>query len=951
MNVFFVKKNETLPLNLALILKAMAKPTHIFVKNASEHNLKNVSVEIPRNKLVVVTGVSGSGKSSLAFDTIYAEGQRRYVESLSSYARQFMGKLEKPKVEEIIGLSPSIAIEQKVTSRNSRSTVGTATEIYDYLKLMFARIGVTYSPITGDEVKKHSVSHIVDFILEQKNKRCLLLVDIEGKWDSKRQLEIFQQQGFTRLYDGTNFLRLEEAEGIKDLTNLKLLIDRFAIDDDGVEDVSRIADSISTAFFEGAGTLLVEVIDGENKTQFDFSNRFELDGIQFVEPSEHLFSFNNPLGACKSCDGFGSVIGVDHDLVLPDKSKSVYDGAVACWRGEKMSWFQEQFINKAHKVDFDVHKAIADLSETEYNILWEGNSKIQGLNAFFSELESNTHKIQYRVLLSRYRGKTLCPNCKGTRLSKESQYVKIGNKNLSQLVLLSIDNLAIFFKKLELNAHDAKVAERILEEVISRLGFLQDVGLGYLTLNRAANTLSGGESQRINLATSLGSSLVGSLYVLDEPSIGLHSRDTQRLIKVLLHLRDLGNTVLVVEHDEEIMEIADEIIDMGPLAGAHGGNVVFQGKYKQILDDKKSLTGQYLSHKKTVELEHSKLTAKEYIEIIGAAENNLQSISCKFPINAISVITGVSGSGKSTLVKNILYPVIKRICGENIDIPGKHKHVKVPEGSFTQVEFVDQNPIGKSSRSNPVTYIKAFDDIRLLYASQRAAIARGFAAKHFSFNVPDGRCAECDGEGSITVEMQFIADIKLTCESCKGKRYKEEVLDVQYNKKSIADLLNLTVDEAIEFFNEENTTINQRIVNKLEPLAKVGLGYITLGQSSSTLSGGEAQRIKLASFLSKGNSQDNTLFIFDEPTTGLHFDDIKKLLNSVQLLVESGHTILIIEHNYEVIKNAQWIVDLGPEGGENGGNVLYEGEPDALLKVKNSYTAQFLRKKMKAVEA
>lgn len=928
----------------------MAKPTHILVRNANEHNLKNVTVEIPRNKLVVVTGVSGSGKSSLAFDTIYAEGQRRYVESLSSYARQFMGKLEKPKVEEIVGLSPSIAIEQKVSSRNSRSTVGTATEIYDYLKLLFARIGVTYSPLSGNVVKKHTVSLVVDYILSQVGKRTLVLVEIEEKWEVARQIEILEQQGFTRLYDGKKFIRLEDAKNLKSLKGLSLLIDRFAIENAEDEDISRIADSISTAFFEGAGTLQIEVVDEKGHHRESFSNRFELDGMTFVEPTEHLFSFNNPLGACKTCDGFGSVIGVDPDLVIPDLSKSVYDGAIACWKGEKMSWYLEEFIKNAHKVDFDVHKPISDLSAEESDILWNGREGCTGLNEFFAELERNTHKIQYRVLLSRYRGKTHCNSCFGTRLAKESQYVKIGGKNLSELVLLSIDKLHRFFKELELSKHDTKVAERILDEVTSRLGFLQDVGLGYLTLNRAANTLSGGESQRINLATSLGSSLVGSLYVLDEPSIGLHSRDTQRLIKVLKYLRDLGNTVLVVEHDEEIMEIADEIIDMGPLAGSHGGNVVFQGDYSSILGDAQSLTGAYLGGKLGIRTDFGSLSDElGYLEVTGAQENNLKKVDCKFPVNALSVITGVSGSGKSTLVKKIIYPAVRRLLGEGSDFPGKHKNVKFPEGAFSQIEFVDQNPIGKSSRSNPVTYIKAFDDIRNLMSSQKLSKVRGFKPMHFSFNVPGGRCDECDGEGQVTVEMQFIADIKLKCESCRGRRYKEEVLDVKFQSKSIADVLDLTVDEAIEFFKGQRGTLENKIVGKLEPLAKVGLGYVTLGQSASTLSGGEAQRIKLASFIAKGSSQEKSLFIFDEPTTGLHFDDIKKLLTSMELLINDGHTVLVIEHNFEIIKNAQWLVDLGPDGGDHGGQVLYQGLPQGIQKVKESFTAQFLKGKSEAV--
>ena len=917
----------------------MAKPTHILVKNAREHNLKGIDVEIKRNKITVITGVSGSGKSSLAFDTIYAEGQRRYVESLSSYARQFMGKLEKPKVDEIRGLSPSVAIEQKVVSRNSRSTVGTVTEIYDYLKLLFSRIGKTISPISGEEVKKHSVSNVVDFVANQKNKKVLILVECITDNDTGRQIDIYKQQGFSRLHDGSKFLKLSDE--IDNLNGKFLLIDRFAIKEND-NDLSRIADSAATAFFEGRGELIVDVVDDK---QYTFSSKFELDGIQFIEPTEHLFSFNNPLGACKTCEGFGSTIGIDEDLVIPNPNLSLYDDAIACWKGDKMSWYKEQVLKHAHKVNFPVHKPISELSAIENQILWNGCKYFAGINDFFKELETQSHKIQYRVMLSRYRGKTICKDCNGTRLSKESQYVKIAGHSLSDLVLLPLDELLTFFENIKLSEHDHKISERLIEEVKNRLSYICDVGLNYLSLNRPANTLSGGESQRINLATSLGSSLVGSIYILDEPSIGLHSRDTQKLIKVLQRLNKLGNTVIIVEHDEEIMEIADEIIDMGPLAGQLGGEIVTQGKLEIIKQNKESLTAKYLSENLKVERNNwTDLSDKHYITLTGARRNNLSKVDISFPTESLVVVTGVSGSGKSTLVKDILYPAISRHFGNSTNMPGSCTSIEIPEGSIESVEFIDQNPIGKSSRSNPATYSKAFDDIRALFAYQNLSKIRNYQTRQFSFNVPGGRCDECEGEGEITVEMQFIADVKLKCESCNGRRFKDETLEIEYNGKNIADVLEMTIDEAIDFFSNGDR-MAEKIAQKLTSLQQVGLGYVQLGQSASTLSGGEAQRIKLASFLSKGSGQEKSLFIFDEPTTGLHFHDIAKLLNSFELLIEKGHSIFVIEHNYEIIKNADYIIDLGPEGGKKGGNILFQGKPEDLKEVEGSYTAAFLKTK------
>lgn len=917
----------------------MAKPTHILVKNAREHNLKGIDVEIKRNKITVITGVSGSGKSSLAFDTIYAEGQRRYVESLSSYARQFMGKLEKPKVDEIRGLSPSVAIEQKVVSRNSRSTVGTVTEIYDYLKLLFSRIGKTISPISGEEVKKHSVSNVVDFVANQKNKKVLILVECITDNDTNRQIDIYKQQGFSRLYDGSKFLKL--SDDIDNLNGKFLLIDRFAIKEND-NDLSRIADSAATAFFEGRGELIVDVVDDK---QYTFSSKFELDGIQFIEPTEHLFSFNNPLGACKTCEGFGSTIGIDEDLVIPNPNLSLYDDAIACWKGDKMSWYKEQVLKHAHKVNFPVHKPISELNAIENQILWNGCKYFAGINDFFKELETQSHKIQYRVMLSRYRGKTVCKDCNGTRLSKESQYVKIDGHSLSDLVLLPLDELLTFFENIKLSEHDHKISERLIEEVKNRLSYICDVGLNYLSLNRPANTLSGGESQRINLATSLGSSLVGSIYILDEPSIGLHSRDTQKLIKVLQRLNKLGNTVIIVEHDEEIMEIADEIIDMGPLAGQLGGEIVTQGKLEIIKQNKESLTAKYLSENLKVERNNwTDLSDKNHITLTGARRNNLSKVDISFPTESLVVVTGVSGSGKSTLVKDILYPAISRHFGNSTNMPGSCTSIEIPDGSIESVEFIDQNPIGKSSRSNPATYSKAFDDIRALFAYQNLSKIRNYQTRQFSFNVPGGRCDECEGEGEITVEMQFIADVKLKCESCNGRRFKDETLEIEYNGKNIADVLEMTIDEAIDFFSNGDR-MAEKIAQKLTPLQQVGLGYVQLGQSASTLSGGEAQRIKLASFLSKGSGQEKSLFIFDEPTTGLHFHDIAKLLNSFELLIEKGHSIFVIEHNYEIIKNADYIIDLGPEGGKKGGNILFQGKPEGLKNIKESYTAAFLKTK------
>lgn len=918
---------------------------NIIIKGAKLHNLKNIDVVIPRNKLVVITGLSGSGKSSLAFDTLYAEGQRRYVESLSSYARQFLGRLNKPKVDYIKGIAPAIAIEQKVNSTNPRSTVGTTTEIYDYLKLLYARIGKTYSPVSGELVKKHTVSDVIQHIKKfDEGDKLLLLspIHLEEGRAMEDKLKVLQQQGYARIKINEDVMRIEEAESVSEtIKDIHLVVDRIIVRKDDEDFFNRLADAIQTAFFEGKGECLIESL-ADGKTM-EFNNRFELDGLKFPEPNIHLFSFNNPYGACPKCEGYGDVIGIDENLVIPNTGLSVYENAILPWRGESMSWYRDQLVNSSHLFDFPIHRPFYQLSEEEKQLIWDGNEHFEGLNSFFAELESKSYKIQNRVMLSRFRGKTICSECHGKRLRQEANNVKVGNATISDLVELPIQKLIAFFNQLELNDHDMNVAKRLLKEISSRLNFLANVGLNYLTLNRKSNTLSGGESQRINLATSLGSSLVGSMYILDEPSIGLHPKDTERLINVLKSLRDLGNTVIVVEHDEDIMAAADTIIDIGPMAGTHGGQVVASGSYDEILKSD-SLTSKYLNGKMEIEIPEKRRSSKYYVEVKGAREHNLKDITVKFPLDVLTVVTGVSGSGKSTLVKNILYPALVKSMGGYGDKAGEFNSL---EGSFSHIkniEFVDQNPIGRSSRSNPVTYIKAYDDIRALYAKQKLSAIRGYQAKHFSFNVEGGRCETCKGEGEVTIEMQFMADVHLECETCNGKRFKKEVLEVNFEGKSINDILNLTIDDAIEFFASHK---QKKIKEKLKPLQDVGLGYVTLGQSSSTLSGGEAQRIKLASFLGKGQSADKTLFIFDEPTTGLHFHDVKKLLTSFDALIEKGHSVLVIEHNIEMIKCADHIIDLGPEGGENGGNIMATGTPEEVSLVSESFTAQYLSEKLK----
>ncbi|GGB67524.1 UvrABC system protein A [Flavobacterium suaedae] len=916
---------------------------NILIKGAQLHNLKNIDVAIPRNKLVVVTGLSGSGKSSLAFDTLYAEGQRRYVESLSSYARQFLGRLDKPKVEYIKGIAPAIAIEQKVNTTNARSTVGTSTEIYDYLKLLFARVGRTYSPVSGREVKKDTVTDVVEEIKSKElNTRWLLLAPVhtEKGRSIEEKLGVLLQQGFARILVDNETIRLDEIEHV-DFTNKEVLlvIDRIVVKEEE-EFYNRLADAVQTAFYEGKGEcFLQELKSGERVT---YSNKFELDGMAFLEPNVHLFSFNNPYGACPACEGYGSIIGIDEDLVVPNTSLSVYESAIYPWRGESMSWYKDQLVNNSHKFDFPIHKPYFELSEKDRLLIWEGNKYFTGLNDFFKELEEKNYKIQNRVMLSRYRGKTKCNVCNGKRLRPEANYIKVGNRTISDLVDLPIKNLIPFFDGLELNEYDQKVAKRLLIEINNRLHFLQEVGLDYLTLNRKSATLSGGESQRINLATSLGSSLVGSMYILDEPSIGLHPKDTERLVKVLLNLRDLGNTVIVVEHDEDIMKAADMIIDIGPEAGTLGGNVVAQGTYKEILKSD-SLTAQYLNGEMEIALPKKRRKFKHHIDVVGARENNLKNIDVTFPLDCLTVITGVSGSGKSTLVKKILFPALQKKlesvgekAGQFTELRGSYSHIK-------HIEYVDQNPIGRSSRSNPVTYIKAYDDIRDLFSKQKISKIRGYKPKHFSFNVDGGRCETCKGEGEVTIEMQFMADVHLECETCNGKRFKKEILEVTFKDKNIDDILTMTIDDAVAFFSEHKQT---KIIQKLQPLQDVGLGYVQLGQSSSTLSGGEAQRIKLASFLVKGTTKDKVLFVFDEPTTGLHFHDIKKLLASFEALLDKGHSIIVIEHNLDLIKCADYIIDIGPEGGENGGHLVAFGTPEQIAKNSKSVTGEYLREKL-----
>ncbi|UOB17372.1 excinuclease ABC subunit UvrA [Abyssalbus ytuae] len=914
---------------------------NILIKGAKLHNLKNVDVAISRNKLVVITGLSGSGKSSLAFDTLYAEGQRRYVESLSSYARQFLGRLNKPKVDYIKGIAPAIAIEQKVNSTNPRSTVGTTTEIYDYLKLLYARIGITYSPVSGKEVKKHQVSDVINFIKEFTADTKLLLlspVHIPEERSVLQTLKILSQQGYARIKYKNDVLRIDEID--KEIEHdFFLVVDRIIVKND--EDFyNRLADAVDTAFFEGKGECIVEELS--SGTSHMFNNKFELDGMQFLETNVHLFSFNNPYGACPKCEGYGDVIGIDESLVVPNSALSVYENAIFAWRGESMSWYRDQLVNNAYKFDFPIHKPWFELTEAQKQLVWEGNKYFTGLNDFFAELEEKSYKIQNRVMLSRYRGKTKCSACKGKRLRPEANYVKVGEKTITDLVELPLDKLTIFFKNLKLNKYEEKIASRLLKEINSRLEFLSNVGLDYLTLNRRSNTLSGGESQRINLATSLGSSLVGSMYILDEPSIGLHPKDTEKLIKVLKSLRDLGNTVVVVEHDEDIMKAADEIIDIGPEAGTFGGNIVAKGDFKDILKSD-SLTAKYLNGKLKIKVPDTRRTSKNYIEIIGARENNLKNIDVKFPLNMLTVVTGVSGSGKSTLIKKILYPAILKETGGYGEKLGEFTNIQGNYKNVSSVEFIDQNPIGRSSRSNPVTYIKAYDEIRTLFANQKLSKIRGYQPKHFSFNVDGGRCETCKGEGEVTIEMQFMADVHLECETCGGKRFKKEIIEVKFEDKSIDDVLNMTIDDAIEFFNLHK---QEKITTRLQPLQDVGLGYVTLGQSSSTLSGGEAQRIKLASFLVKGSTKEKALFVFDEPTTGLHFHDIQKLLKSFNELIKKGHSIVVIEHNLDLIKCADYIIDLGLDGGEKGGNLITSGPPEEIIKNKKSYTAQYLKEKL-----
>ncbi len=943
-NKFMAKAKNTSVVKEDVVQEPVADRA-IFIKGARMHNLKNVDVSIPRNKLVVVTGVSGSGKSSLTMDTLFAEGQRRYAESLSAYARQFLMRMDKPDVDYIHGICPAIAIEQKVTTRTPRSTVGSMTELYDYLRLLFARIGRTYSPLSNTEVKKDSVTDVVNYVSQlPKDARVLFIVPLQTRFGRSlnEELNILMQKGFSRVYAqsaGDKPIRIEDLlSGVETIpaSPLFLLIDRIVVKDFTEDDLHRLADSIQTAFYESEGDCMLQ-IDGT--TIKHFNSRFEADGMLFEEPSPNLFSFNNPYGACPQCEGFGQVLGVDADLVIPDKRLSVYESAVACWKGDKMAEWKNDFIKKAAKFDFPIHKPVADLNDSELDLLWNGNSKLKGINDFFAMVEQNLYKVQYRVMQARYRGRTLCPSCHGTRLRKEALYVKIDHTPIADLLMMPASDLSRWFAQLNLSTTDKTIAKRILTEIEQRLQTLLDVGLGYLSLNRLANTLSGGESQRIQLTKFLGSNLTDSLYILDEPSIGLHPRDTERLIKVLKNLRDLGNTVVVVEHDEMMMREADHIIDMGPLASHLGGEVVAEGPYEKIIKNKYSLTGQYLSGKLSIDSPAIKRKPHGTIRIEGCRQHNLKNISVDFPLNVLCVVTGVSGSGKTTLVKQTLYPALLKHYGLGSDKAGLHRFLGGDLNNLALVEMVDQNPIGKSSRSNPVTYIKAYDEIRKLFAKQNLSKIRGFAEKHFSFNTDGGRCDTCKGEGEVVVEMQFLADVHLLCESCKGKRFKEEVLEVNYNGKNIYDILELSVDEAISFFAPE-----KKLAEALKPLSDVGLGYIKLGQSSDTLSGGEAQRVKLASFLGKGRLKANekVLFIFDEPTTGLHMHDIKKLLGSFDALIEQGHSIIVIEHNTDVIKCADWLIDLGPEGGEGGGHLLYTGAVAGLSQIKTSYTAQYL---------
>jgi len=914
---------------------------YIIVRGAQLHNLKNIDAVFPRNKMTVVTGLSGSGKSSLVFDTLYAEGQRRYVESLSSYARQFMGKLNKPKVDEIKGIAPAIAVEQKVSSSNPRSTVGTKTEIYDYLRLLYARIGKTFSPISGKQVKRDRVEDVINHLKKDcvEGSKILLLAPVLTNSASKSdRLSLLKQQGFARIFLNDKIIRLEELSKPPE-EDYELVVDRMVFRDD--EDFyQRAADAIEIAFYEGKGSC--SLMDLNDLKRVSFSNRFELDGIEFVKPNLHFFSFNNPFGACKVCEGFGDIIGIDPELVIPDTSRSIFDDAIAPWRGAGMRKFYNQLIENAYRFDFPIHKPYYQLGDQEINTLWEGNSYFVGINNFFKKIDAKSYKIQNRVLLSRYRGKTVCHSCKGSRLRKDTNYVKVGGETLGNLLHMPMDELALFFDQLRLDAPDLNVSDRILKEIQSRIKFIQDVGLGYLNLNRKSNTLSGGESQRINLATSLGSALVGSMYILDEPSIGLHSRDNERLIQVLKKLRDLGNTVIIVEHDEEIMHAADKIIDMGPEAGTYGGAIVAEGSIETI-SQSESLTAKYLRNELQIPIPPKRRKSLSKIALNGNREHNLKNIDVSFPLGCMTVVTGVSGSGKSTLVKKILYPALQREKGIFNDKPGQFDSIKAPFEKINSIEFIDQNPIGRSSRSNPVTYIKAYDEIRSIYAKQALSKNRGYDAKHFSFNVDGGRCDHCKGDGTTTIEMQFMADVILECEHCKGKRFKKEILEVEFRGTSLDQLLEMNVDEAIEFFEKEG---ERKMVQKLEPLQAVGLGYVALGQPSTTLSGGEAQRIKLASFIGRGTSKEKIVFIFDEPTTGLHFHDINKLILSFNALIDQGHTVIVVEHNLDLIKCADHIIDLGPGGGKNGGELIAMGTPEEVALVKASYTAQYLTKKL-----
>lgn len=926
---------------------------YISIKGARVNNLKNVDLSIPLNKFIVVTGVSGSGKSSLAFDTLYAEGQRRYVESLSAYARQFLGRMAKPECDYIKGLPPAIAIEQKVNTRNPRSTVGTATEIYDYLRMLFARVGHTFSPISGTEVRKHGIEDIVRTVLTYPDgTRMAILIDIrvpEGR-SFDTQLEIYLKEGYSRLEKDGEFIdisSLRKSGAPESSDGYRLLIDRLSVSQEK-DEISRLTDSVETAYFEGHDECIIKIWGADGAHEHIFSKKFSADGMEFRVPSDLMFNFNNPYGACPVCEGFGNVLGISEELVIPNKTLSIYQNAVKCWSGDKMSEWKKRLIHIAPHFNFPIHTPYMDLTESQKDFLWHGNSHWEGIDGFFKWIDSNQDKMQYRVLKARYRGKSTCPECHGSRLHKDVEYVKVGGKNITELVKMPISEISIFFDNLKLSESDEKVARRLLTEITQRLSFLNNVGLGYLTLDRLSSTLSGGESQRINLATSLGSSLVGSLYILDEPSIGLHSRDTERLIGVLRQLQKIGNTVVVVEHDEDIMKAADEIIDVGPDAGRLGGEIVYQGNLPQTLQnniDTTSYTVDYLKGIRTIEIPKLRRPWKQFVKVVGAAENNLKNIDVTFPLGVMTVVTGVSGSGKSTLVREVLYKSLMRALGEPVDIPGTHRALEGDIKSISSVEFVDQNPIGTSSRSNPATYLKAYDEIRKLFSEQQLSKQMGFTPAYFSFNTDGGRCEECKGEGYITIPMQFMADIEVTCEVCHGKRFKQEVLDVEYRGKNIYDFLDMTVNQAIEFLSESNGAQEKRIIKKLKPLQDVGLGYIKLGQSSSTLSGGESQRVKLAYYISL-EKQEHTLFIFDEPTTGLHFHDISTLLRSLNQLIEKGNTVLIIEHNMDIIKCADWVIDIGPEGGDKGGNLVVEGTPETVAGCQESYTGIFLREKL-----